>query len=214
METEQVLAQYGPSNQFQIDGEVKQFDGATAIVEVITRRRSGSYENLLAIDVPTELALQVEIGAMQSFVGEIVRGPDEVEPVLVAKDIAPATEYFNIAQAIVKLAGSEFFKAQAKKKKAQFLSLFGDQFDGTNTISAVAFRGLSASLKSVGEGSLVLLSGQLRRKQFADGTGRYSTDIICDTGTDVIEEAVPKGFREVTPAKTAKKAKKAGKKAV
>lgn len=209
-----------PNNQFQIDGMVEQFDAATneAVVKVITRRRSGQYENLLVLHIDDELAAEVKIGKMQSFVGRICRGADQTEPTLEVDDIDDAEVFFNLGKALIKLAQVEFFKAQPKRNLAQFASLYGDEVDGENTISAVAFRGLSQRVKSLAEGSILLLGGELRRKAFSDNSGRYSTDIILDpVYTEVVEEAAPKTIRTVkarakvetkTEANAAKKSKK------
>ena len=220
MDIKQIVENYGTTNQWQIDGDVVQFENGVATIKVVTRGRTDSYENLLQVEIPESLAEQVKPGSMQSFVGQYVCGADETEPKLVAVDetepklvavdVDAADDYFCLAQAIVKLAGGEFFKAQPKQGKKQFLSLFGDQIDGKNTITAVAFRALSQSWKNLAKGSVLLLGGQLRRKAFADNSGRFSTDIILDADyCDVIHEAKAKGIRKV--GKSAKKSAKSGK---
>ena len=187
-------------NQFQIDGLVEQFDAETgvAVIKQITKRPSGNFENLLEVHVPSEMAELVKPGSLQSFVGYYSRL--DGEPRLEVVDIEPAEEHFNLGLALVKLGGVEFFKANPKKKQPQFSSLYG--YDVTNpetTITAIAFRGLASTVRSLAEGTMILFGGQLRRKVFSDGSGRYSTDIILDTQhTEIIQEAATKQIRAVT----------------
>jgi hypothetical protein len=202
--------QLEPTNQFQLDGDVVQCEDGKAVVKVMARGRSDTYENLLEVTVPDDAvgADMVKPGKRLSFLGEIVRQADSEEPILRATDIDKTSDYFNLAQALVKVAGCQFFKGQPKTKKPQFASLFGDTLDeeNPNTVSAVAFRGLSASVKDLAQGSLMMFGGALRRKAFNDGSGRWSTDIILDPQyTEIYAEAEKKGFRK--PKKQAKPAK-------
>lgn len=199
-----------PTNQFQLDGDVVQFENGKAVVKVVARGRNDTFENLLEVTVPEDAigADMVKPGKKLSFLGEIVRRADSEEPMLRATDVEKTNGYFNLAQALVKVAGCQFFKGQPKTKKPQFASLFGDTLDdeNPNTISAVAFRGLSSSVKDLAQGSLMMFGGTLRRKAFNDGSGRWSTDIILDRQyTEIYEEAEKKGFRK--PKKQAKPAK-------
>ena len=74
----------------------------------------------------------------------------------------------------------------------------------------MAFKGLSNELKDLSRGSLLQMGGQLRRRAFADNSGRYSTDILLSASdTEIIHEQAPRKMRQIGDAgKPAKKAKK------
>ena len=197
-------------NQFEIDGEVIQVDDDKVTIKVINEGVNQDYEELLVVTVPKELASEVRVGEMQSFAGRVERSPAE-ETRLMALDIQPAEEYYNFATILAKIWSVDFYKAKPKLGKKQFLNIFArEEGNPDNRIGAVAFKGLSNELKDLSRGSLLQMGGQLRRRAFADNSGRYSTDILLSASdTEIIHEQAPRKMRQIGDAgKPAKKAKK------
>lgn len=203
------------TNQFEIDGEVIQLDGDKATVKVITEGANRKFEELLVITVPPELIGSVKPGHLQSFAGQMKQGEEGEarETQLLALDVQDAHGYFNFAKLLGEVWTVDFHSAKPKLGKKQFLNLFvKESGNETNGINTVAFRGLSATLKDLARGSIVEMCGQVRRKAYSDGSGRYSTDLILDPAkTDIIFEAKARKLRKIggqADKKADKKAKK------